>query len=105
MSFENRTFTEELRCWAELKVPARIDAVQAAKILGFAEHDIPILVSAKLLIPLGTPVQNSVKRFSACEVIRLAADRDWLDKATRRMSGYWHAKRQRRNSGEKRLVK
>jgi hypothetical protein len=85
-----------------LKVPARLDAAQAAKLLGFAEHDIPILVSAKLLIPLGTPVQNSVKRFSACEVIRLAADRDWLDKATRRMSGHWRAKRQRRKSDENR---
>ncbi len=81
-------------------MPARIDAVQAAKLLGFAEHDIPILVSAKLLIPLGTPVQNSVKRFSACEVISFAADRDWLDEATKKLSGHWYAKRQRRSSNK-----
>jgi hypothetical protein len=68
MSFDHNGSTEVLQCWAELKVLARIDAVQAAKLLGFAEHDIPILVSAKLVIPLGIPVQNSVKRFSACEM-------------------------------------
>ena len=62
MSFEDNGSTEVLQCWAQLKLPARIDAMQAARLLGFAEHDIPILVSAKLLTPLGTPAKSAVKK-------------------------------------------
>jgi len=83
----------ELRCWAELKVGARIDVAQTAKLLGMAEHDIPILVSQGMLRPLGEPAQNSTKWFSAIEVIGLAADRPWLDKATKKLSNHWKRKR------------
>ena len=81
--------------WAARGLPARLDAVSAAKLLGFAEHDIQILMHAGKLTPLGDPAPNAPKWFAAIEVIRLAADRDWLSKATREVSKYWRHKRDR----------
>src|SRR5208283_164358 len=44
-------------------VPARLDATQAAWYLGFEPHEIPRLVTAGLLKPLGHPARNSTKFF------------------------------------------
>jgi hypothetical protein len=67
-----------------------------AKLLGFAEHDIQILMSAGKLEPLGDPAPNAPKWFAAIEIIRLSLDRDWLNKATREVSKHWRHKRQGR---------
>ncbi len=83
-------------CFAELKLPARVGVEQAAKVLGFAEHDVPILVAEKLLKPLGHPVANAPKYFSSAELIAFAVDRVWLDKATEKISQHWRRKRQRK---------
>ena len=45
-------------------VPARLDATQAAWFLGFEPHEIPRLVTAGLLKPLGHPDRNSTKFFA-----------------------------------------
>jgi hypothetical protein len=82
--------------WAARGLPARLDAGGAAKVLGFAEHDIQILMGTGKLTPLGDPAPNAPKWFAAVEVIRLAADREWLSKATREVSKYWRHKRERR---------
>ena len=82
-----------MKCWAELRMPARIDSANVGKLLGFAEHDVPILTSAGLLKPLGNPAPNATKWFSAVEIVGLVADRPWLDKATKRISQYWLHKR------------
>ena len=82
-----------LSIWAQLKVPARIDVETTARLLGVAEHDVPILIATKLLKPLGKPAPNAPKKFAAIEIISLAADRQWLDTATRRLSEYWKTKR------------
>ena len=66
-----------------------------ARLLGFAEHDIQILMSSRKLVPLGDPAPNAPKWFAAIEVIQLAADREWLSKATRELSKYWRHKRER----------
>jgi hypothetical protein len=58
-----------------------------------AEHDIPVLVTGRLLKPLGNPAQNATKWFSAVEVLQLAADREWLDRATKRIGEHWKRKR------------
>jgi hypothetical protein len=89
-----------LHCWADLSLPARIGVPQTAKLLGFAEHDVPILVSERLLKPLGNPAQNAPKYFSAVEILRLVTDRTWLDKATQRLSQHWLRKRERVNNPE-----
>jgi hypothetical protein len=39
---------------------------------------------------------NAPKWFAAVEMIRLAADKDWLHKATKEISKYWRHKHGRR---------
>ena len=53
-------------------------------------------MGAGKLEPLGDPAANAPKWFAAVEVIRLAADREWLNKATREVSKHWRYKRDRR---------
>jgi hypothetical protein len=84
-----------LSAWATRGLPARLDAAATAKLLNFAEHDIPALLRAKKLTPLGDPAPNAPKWFSAVEMIRLAADRGWLNQASRVVSRYWRQKRER----------
>ena len=81
--------------WAARGLPARLDAAATARLLGFAEHDIQVLLRAGKLTPLGDPAPNAPKWFAAIEVIRLAADRDWLSRASREVSKYWRHKRER----------
>jgi hypothetical protein len=87
----------ELATWAARNLPARLDVTATAKLLGFAEHDIQILMGAGKLEPLGDPAPNAPKWFAAVELIRLAADREWLSKATREVSKYWRHKREHRS--------
>ncbi len=84
--------------WAAKGLPARLNVMETAKLLGFAEHDIQILMSVGKLTPLGDPAPNVPKRFAAIEIIRLAADPDWLHKATKEISKYWRNKRERRQT-------
>lgn len=89
--------TDLLSIWAQLKVPARIDVATTARLLGVAEHDVPILIATKLLKPLGKPAPNAPKKFAAIEIIALAADKQWLDTVTRRLSEYWKTKKIRQD--------
>jgi len=84
--------------WAAKGLPARLDVPETARLLGFAEHDLPILVASGKLTPLGEPAPNAPKWFAAVEMIRLAGDPDWLHKATRELSKHWHSKRLRRQT-------
>lgn len=72
-----------------LRLPARLTAEQAATELGFAAHDIPVLVATKLLRPLGKPTRNSVKYFAAIEIQEKGRDKDWLGRATAAVQAYW----------------
>jgi hypothetical protein len=58
-----------------VRLPARLDVGQSAALLGFATHDIAVLVSEKLLNPLGKPSRNGHKFFSSAELVALAEDR------------------------------
>ncbi len=78
-------------------IPARVDASRAAKLLGVNDHDIPTLVRARLLKPLGSPIPCAPKYFATCELVRLANDPQWLDKATRVITQYWKNKNARRS--------
>ncbi len=84
-----------LATWAARNLPARLDVVATAKLLGFAEHDVQILMAAGRLTPLGEPAPNAPKWFAAVEVVRLAADREWLHRATKEISKHWRRKRKR----------
>jgi len=56
-----------------------------------------VLVSAGTLRPLGRPIPNAVKFFSAVELTALLADREWLDDATKTIGQYWRRKNAWRN--------
>ena len=65
------------------RLPGRLDVEQTAALLGFQLYEIPLLVRAKLLHPLGKPSQNSRKFFAACDVQERMQNRQWLDTATK----------------------
>ena len=89
-----------LAAWATRDLPARLDVAATARLLGFAEHDIQILMGAGMLTPLGDPAPNAAKWFATIKLIRLATDPEWLHKATKVVTRYWRQKRERR--GDKR---
>ena len=83
--------------WAAKDLPARLLAAQVAKLMNCSTEDVAILVTAGKLQALGKPKPNSVKFFSAVELIGLLADRDWLDEATKTIGQHWRRKNARRN--------
>jgi hypothetical protein len=80
------------------RLPARLTTHETAVVLGFHEHDIPGLVAAKLLSPLGKPAPNAPKYYATVEIVTLSQDREWLSQATRALSKYW-AEKNRRKKG------
>jgi hypothetical protein len=94
----NNVMQAAMATWAFKDLPARLDVAATAKLLGFPEHDIQILMAVGKLTRLGDPAPNAPKWFCAVKVIQLAADREWLHKATREISKHWRNKRGRRIS-------
>ena len=94
----NDVMQAAMTAWATKDLPARLDVTETAKLLGFAVHDLPILMAAGKLTPLGDPAPNAPKWFAAVEMIRLAGDQEWLHKATKELSKFWHNKRVRQQS-------
>ena len=87
-----------LLSWLREGYSARLDTDKTAKLLGFGTHDLAPLVGAGLLKPLGNPTPNAPKYFALVEVLALAADRDWLNRATKTLAKHWQAKnREQRN--------
>jgi hypothetical protein len=79
------------------QLPVRLTAEQAGWVLNCQVHDIPALVNARLLKPLGNPAQNSAKYFSTADVLETAKDRAWLVKMTTAINMHW----QKQNSCKK----
>jgi len=84
-----------LATWAARGLPARIDVETTAKLLGFTESDMQILMASDKLTPLGDPAPNAPKWFAAVAMFRLATDQDWLHKATKEIAKFWRNKRER----------
>jgi hypothetical protein len=89
-----------LATWAARNLPARLDVAATAKLLGFTESDMQILLAVGKLTPLGEPAPNAPKWFAAVEMIRVATDQDWLHKATKEIAKYWRQKRARRQGSD-----
>src|SRR5688500_10215903 len=70
-------------------VPARLDASQTAWFLGFELHEIPILIAANLLKPLGHPARNGTKFFATQALEQLRRDEKWLARASDAICQYW----------------
>src|SRR5579885_1618619 len=81
-------------------IPARLDATQTAGLLGFQEHDIPVLVYHRMLEPLGKPAPNSRKYFARIQIMVLADNPAWLSKATNLLYQHWHIKNANRSKDE-----
>jgi hypothetical protein len=77
-------------------LPARLEVEQVAWVLNCQPHDVPALVAAKLLKPLGHPPPNAIKFFATLDVLELARDRSWLVKMTNGISQEWKKKNARR---------
>ena len=71
------------------QLPVRLMAEQAAWVLNCQAHDVPILVAARLLKPLGNPPPNGVKFFATAELLELAKDRAWLVKMSNAVNHHW----------------
>jgi hypothetical protein len=78
--------------------PARLTVEQTAWVLNCQPHDVPILVSARLLRPLGNPPPNGIKYFATADVLDAAKDRSWLAKITNTVSLHWQKKNARKRT-------
>jgi hypothetical protein len=78
------------------QLPARLTVEQAAWVLNCQSHDVPILVSARLLKPLGNPAQNGTKFFATVDVMESMKDRSWLAKVTNTISQHWQKQNARK---------
>ena len=78
------------------QLPARLTVEQTAWLLNCQAHDVPVLVAARLLKPLGNPPQNGIKFFATVEINELCRDRTWLAKATNAVNQHWRNQNLRR---------
>src|SRR5271154_6633513 len=81
------------------QLPARLTAEQTAWVLNCQPHDVPCLVAARLLKPLGNPAANGIKFFATSDVIELSADRTWLAKMSNTITQHWAAKNSKQRIG------
>ncbi len=71
------------------QLPARLTAEQVAWVINCQPHDVPILVAARLLKPLGNPATNAVKFFATSKVLQSSKDKAWLVKVTNTVNRHW----------------
>ena len=78
------------------QLPVRVNAEQAGWVLNCQSHDIPALMDARLLKPLGNPAQNSTKFFCTADILEAAKDRAWLVKMTAAINTHWQKQNARK---------
>jgi hypothetical protein len=86
------------------QLPARLTAEQAAWLINCQPHDIPALVNARLIKPLGNPPANGIKFFATADILEAAKDRNWLVRVSTAIYQHWHrkntAKKQRQSGAD-----
>ena len=82
------------------QLPLRLNAEQAGWVLNCQPHDIPALIHARLLKPLGNPSANGTKYFATADLLEIAKDRAWLVKMTTTINHHW----QRQNASKRTLA-
>lgn len=80
------------------QLPGRLTAEQTAWVINCQPHDVPVLVSARLLKPLGNPPPNCIKFFGTSDVLELAKDRSWLAKVSSAIYQHWHNQNARKKA-------
>jgi len=79
------------------QLPARLTAEQAAWVLNCQVHDMPALVAAKLLKPLGNPPVNGIKFFATADLLEQVKDRSWLARMSATIYQHWQRKNARKH--------
>ncbi|SRR5581483_5780669 len=79
-------------------LPARVRVEEAALLLGFSVHEVPILAARGLIKPLGHPPLTGVKYFAAVALEELRKDEKWLAKASDCIVEYWRNVNEKRKS-------
>ena len=74
------------------QLPARLTAEQAGWVLNCQSHDVPVLVAAKLIKPLGNPPANGVKFFATADLLEQIKDHNWLVRVSATIYQHWHKK-------------
>src|SRR5665213_209766 len=82
------------------QLPARLTVEQSAWVLGCQSHDVPILISTRLLKPLGNPPPNGIKFFATADLLELIKDRGWLAKITNAINQHWRRQNSRKKHHE-----
>ena len=77
------------------QLPARLTAEQAAWVLNCGQHDIPALIAARLLKPLGNPAANGGKFFATADLLEAVKDRNWLVRMSATIYQHWQKKNAR----------
>lgn len=75
-------------------------SLQDTVFLNCQTHDVPILVAARLLKPLGNPAANAIKFFASAELREQAEDRTWLVRVTNAVNQHW----QKNNSFKRKVI-
>jgi hypothetical protein len=70
----------------------QLTAEQVAWVLNCQPHDVPVLVTAKLLKPPGNLRPNSAKCYSDLEVFEQVKDRNSPAKVTNALNQHWQRK-------------
>lgn len=96
ISKTTRTFGDSFSLLNCRRLPARLNSTEVAVLLGVQDHDVPVLIGAKLLAPLGKPATNAPKYFAAVEIVERAQNSEWLTEATKVLAKYWRRKNQRK---------
>ena len=78
------------------QLPVRLTAEQAGWVLNCQPHDIPALIHARLLKPLGNPSANGTKYFATGDLLETAKDRSWLVKMTTAINAHWQCQNARK---------
>jgi hypothetical protein len=78
------------------QLPVRLTAEQAGWVLNCQPHDIPALIHARLLKPLGNPSANGTKYFATADLLEIAKDRSWLVKITTTINTHWQKQNARK---------
>ena len=77
-------------------LPARMKVEEVAWYLGFAPHEITILMAEGLLKPLGRPPTTGVKYFSAVALEEMRRDQKWLARASDCVVQYWKERNEKK---------
>jgi hypothetical protein len=82
------------------RLPARLTVDEVACLFNCQPHDIPVLVRARLLKPIGDPPKNGKKMFATDEVQACMRDPVWLRKMTNAIHAAWRRNNESRACAE-----